>query len=58
MVEEQVLRRNITSEAVLSAMRTVPRHLFVPEDLQPKAYEDRALPLGPQQSISQPYIVA
>jgi protein-L-isoaspartate(D-aspartate) O-methyltransferase len=58
MVEEQIVRRQITSEAVLSAMRTVPRHQFVPEDLRAEAYEDRALPLGPRQSISQPYIVA
>lgn len=58
MVEEQIARRRITSDSVLSAMRTVPRHLFVPVSLQPQAYEDRALPLGPGQSISQPYIVA
>ena len=58
MVEEQIKSRRVTSELVLSAMRTVPRHLFVPESLRSQAYEDRALPLGPQQSISQPYIVA
>ena len=58
MVEEQIHARNIHSETVLSAMRTVPRHLFLPESLRSQAYDDRALPLGPQQSISQPYIVA
>ena len=58
MVEEQVFGRGLTSEAVLSAMRTVPRHRFVPVSLTANAYEDRALPLGPGQSVSQPYIVA
>lgn len=43
---------------VLEAMRQVPRHLFVPEALRARAYEDRALPIGNQQTISQPYIVA
>jgi len=58
MVEEQLARRNIHDEAVLTAMRTVPRHLFVPADLTAQAYDDRALGLGPGQTISQPYIVA
>ena len=58
MVEEQLARRNIHSEAVLTALRTVPRHLFVPTHLMDQAYEDRALGLGPGQTISQPYIVA
>ncbi len=44
--------------SVLEAMRQVPRHLFVPEALQARSYEDRALPIGNQQTISQPYIVA
>jgi protein-L-isoaspartate(D-aspartate) O-methyltransferase len=57
MVEEQLARRDIHDEAVLTAMRTVPRHLFVPTDLQSQAYADRALGLGPGQTISQPYIV-
>ena len=58
MVEEQLKTRNIKSEAVLDAMRSVPRHLFVPEDLQNHAYADRPLPIGLEQTISQPYIVA
>ncbi|MHC4078019.1 MAG: protein-L-isoaspartate(D-aspartate) O-methyltransferase [Planctomycetota bacterium] len=58
MVEEQLARRSIHSEAVLTAMRTVPRHLFVPAELRSQAYDDRALALGPGQTISQPYIVA
>ncbi len=58
MVEEQLARRNIHDAAVLAAMRTVPRHLFVPPELRSQAYEDRALGLGPGQTISQPYIVA
>ena len=58
MVEEQLKKRNITSEAVLDAMRTVPRHLFVPKNLQSYAYNDSPLPIGLGQTISQPYIVA
>ncbi|MDC0358672.1 protein-L-isoaspartate(D-aspartate) O-methyltransferase [Oligoflexia bacterium] len=57
MVETQIERRNITDQAVLNAMKTVPRHLFVPEEQRTEAYADRALPLGPDQTISQPYIV-
>ena len=58
MVEEQLKSRNIKSEAVLNAMRTVPRHLFVPKDLQNYAYKDSPLQIGQGQTISQPYIVA
>ena len=58
MVSDQLKTRNIKSEAVLNAMRNVPRHLFVPEDLQNLAYEDNPLPIGFGQTISQPYIVA
>ena len=58
MVERQIVARGIHDDAVLNAMRTVPRHEFVPERLQPEAYEDRPLPLGWEQTISQPYIVA
>ena len=54
LLEEQ----GIADEAVLAAMRTVRRHLFVPEALQGRAYEDHALPIGFGQTISQPYIVA
>jgi len=48
----------ITDSATLRAMRTVPRHLFVPEDLRPLAYANRPLPIGSDQTISQPFIVA
>src|SRR6266403_109462 len=48
----------ITDPRVLEAMRTVPRHSFVPEALQSRAYGDHALPISANQTISQPYIVA
>lgn len=50
--------RGIKDERVLAAMRAVPRHEFVPEEQQPFAYEDRPLPIGHGQTISQPFIVA
>jgi len=58
MVEEQLKKRNIKSEVVLEAMRNVPRHHFVPKDMQSHAYIDSPLPIGLEQTISQPYIVA
>ena len=58
MVNEQLKPRNIKSEAVLDAMRYVPRHLFVPPNMQNSAYDDCPLPIGLGQTISQPYIVA
>ncbi|MFI5402642.1 MAG: protein-L-isoaspartate(D-aspartate) O-methyltransferase [Planctomycetota bacterium] len=58
MVQRQIAARGITDPAVLAAMRTVPRHEFVPQDLRASAYEDRPLPIGRGQTISQPYIVA
>lgn len=58
MVREQIESRGITDQAVLSAMRTVPRHLFVEEALRSQAYEDHPLPIGYGQTISQPFIVA
>ena len=58
MVEEQLKTRNIRSKAVLDAMRNVPRHLFVPEGIRDHAYNDSPLPIGLEQTISQPYIVA
>jgi protein-L-isoaspartate(D-aspartate) O-methyltransferase len=58
MVDEQLVRRGITDERVLAAMRRVPRHLFVDEALRDRAYGDHALPIGEEQTISQPYIVA
>ncbi len=50
--------QGIRSEAVLAQIREVPRHLFVDEALASRAYEDRALPIGHNQTISQPYVVA
>jgi protein-L-isoaspartate(D-aspartate) O-methyltransferase len=58
MVAEQLSRRNITDPGVLKAMRTIPRHRFVPPDLDRLAYSDAPLPIGHRQTISQPYIVA
>jgi protein-L-isoaspartate(D-aspartate) O-methyltransferase len=58
MVEEQIKKRGIKSVAVLEAMQLTPRHLFVPENIQDYAYKDCALPIGLDQTISQPYIVA
>jgi protein-L-isoaspartate(D-aspartate) O-methyltransferase len=58
MVAEQVRRRGIRDERVLAAMAKVPRHLFVPLDSQSESYEDRPLPIGDGQTISQPYMVA
>ena len=58
MVEQQIKARGITDEAVLDAFRTVPRHEFIPAAEQSHAYEDRPLPIGFGQTISQPYIVA
>ena len=58
MVEDQIERRGITDPAVLAAMRAVARHRFVPSDQADAAYDDRALPIGFGQTISQPYIVA
>jgi protein-L-isoaspartate(D-aspartate) O-methyltransferase len=58
MVTMTIENRGVKDEAVLKAMRTVPRHEFVPEHLQKNAYEDRPLPIGMGQTISQPYIVA
>lgn len=58
MVENQLRPRGIKDERVLSAMESVRRHLFVRKDLQDVAYDDRALPTGEGQTISQPYMVA
>ncbi len=58
MVMEQVAARGIEDERVLRAMRRVRRHEFVPADVRGSAYEDRPLPIGWEQTISQPYIVA
>ncbi|HSG40930.1 MAG TPA: protein-L-isoaspartate O-methyltransferase, partial [Thermoanaerobaculia bacterium] len=58
MVEEQIRSRGVTAPEVLAAMQAVPRHLFVPEGERRNAYADRPLPIGADQTISQPYIVA
>ncbi|NIM20016.1 MAG: protein-L-isoaspartate(D-aspartate) O-methyltransferase [Candidatus Latescibacteria bacterium] len=58
MVDAQIRSRGISDDRVLKAMEDVPRHLFVPQDQVPAAYEDHPLPIGFGQTISQPYIVA
>jgi len=58
MVAEQLRNRRISDQRVLDAMLRVPRHEFVPERYQEQAYEDHPLPIGENQTISQPYIVA
>lgn len=57
MVAEQLAARGITDSRVLDAMRHIPRHIFVPEDYQPQAYDDTPLPIGNNQTISQPFMV-
>lgn len=58
MVENQIVERGIKNKRVIEAMKKVPRDLFVPEEIRDEAYDDRALPIGYGQTISQPYIVA
>lgn len=58
MLRDQIERRGIEDVATLRAIGRVPRHSFVPESLQPRAYDDTPLPIGHGQTISQPYIVA
>jgi len=58
MVVRQIEGRGVTHPRTLAAMRAVPRHAFVPADLRASAYEDRPLPIGDGQTISQPYMVA
>src|SRR5688500_10298876 len=58
MVADQLAKRGIANPQVLAAMGAVPRHEFVPKEAQREAYEDRPLPIGADQTISQPYIVA
>jgi protein-L-isoaspartate(D-aspartate) O-methyltransferase len=57
MVETQIKARGVGDEKVLEAMKKVPRHLFVPGKYESSAYQDRPLPIGEGQTISQPYIV-
>lgn len=58
MVEEQLIPRGINDQKTLQVMGTVPRHLFVEDAMQARAYGDHPLPIGSGQTISQPYIVA
>src|SRR5438552_18921980 len=58
MVKEQMMMRGVTAERVLAAMNKVPREQFVPEHLRAASYTDQPLPIGYDQTISQPYIVA
>ncbi|MBM3666316.1 MAG: protein-L-isoaspartate(D-aspartate) O-methyltransferase [Actinobacteria bacterium] len=58
MVERQLRRRGIQDERVLEAMGRMPRELFVPEAVRRRAYDDSALPIGREQTISQPWVVA
>ncbi len=58
MVADQIARRGVRDAGVLAAMSAVPRHMFVPEELRSRAYDDVPLPIGEGQTISQPYIVA
>jgi len=58
MVENQIELRGVRDPKVLAAMRRVPRHRFMPEDVQSRAYQDGAVPIGHEQTISQPFIVA
>src|SRR5215471_5203635 len=58
MVESQLRRRGISDQRVLAAMSKVPRHEFVPRQYWPDAYADHPVPIGEQQTTSQPYIIA
>jgi protein-L-isoaspartate(D-aspartate) O-methyltransferase len=58
LVKNYVENKGISNPAVLAAMKKVPRHCFVPEELTSRAYDDRPLPIGEGQTISQPYVVA
>jgi protein-L-isoaspartate(D-aspartate) O-methyltransferase len=58
MVKEQIIDRGIKDKAILDAMKKIPRHLFVPQEVANEAYTDQPVPIGYQQTISQPYIVA
>lgn len=58
MVREQIEQRGIHNPRLLEVLRSIPRHRFVPPDLADRSYEDGPLPIGSEQTISQPYIVA
>ncbi|MFC1726354.1 protein-L-isoaspartate(D-aspartate) O-methyltransferase [candidate division KSB1 bacterium] len=58
MVNIQIVNRGVSDKNVIAAMKKVPRHMFVPDELKERAYLDSPLPIGEGQTISQPYIVA
>jgi len=58
MIEDAIAGRGLRSERVLAAMREVPREAFIPASMADRAYDDSPLPIGEEQTISQPYIVA
>ncbi|MBL4654339.1 MAG: protein-L-isoaspartate(D-aspartate) O-methyltransferase [Bacteroidia bacterium] len=58
MVNTQIIARNVNDKRVIDVMMNIPRHLFVPVNMQKHAYVDGPLPIGKEQTISQPYIVA
>jgi len=58
MISDQIIQRGITDERVLEAFRLVPRHMFVPQEYVQQSYTDHPLPIGFDQTISQPFIVA
>lgn len=58
MIEQQIIARGITNKELLSIIKTIPRHLFVNENIKSHAYEDKPLPIDSGQTISQPFIVA
>ena len=58
MVKEQIIARGVEDKRVIKAMLDIPRHLFVPKEVEKEAYEDYPLPIGFNQTISQPYMVA
>jgi len=58
MVKEQIIARGVKNERVIEAMLKIPRHIFVPKEKEDEAYEDYPLPIGFNQTISQPYMVA
>lgn len=58
MINTQLIPRGIRDRNLLSVMEKIPRHIFVPKNLQTEAYEDHPLPIGEGQTISQPYMVA
>lgn len=58
MVDEQIINRGVKNEKVINAFRSIPRHLFVDANFSHQSYNDHPLPIGQDQTISQPYIVA